>query len=72
MPSSAVQSIGYELEHSRLTVVFTSGRTYQYYVVPVHVAQEFKAASSKGTFFNTRIRDRYHYREVTPDMAKAD
>lgn len=64
MPSSVVQSIDYELDHSRLTVTFTSGRVYEYYIVPATIASAFKNAFSKGTFFNKRIRDKYVCREV--------
>ncbi|HZL31670.1 MAG TPA: KTSC domain-containing protein [Pseudolabrys sp.] len=66
MPSSVIQSIAYELEHSRLTVTFTSGRVYEYYMVPPSVAAAFRSAFSKGTFFNLEIRDCYACREVTP------
>jgi hypothetical protein len=65
MPSSVVQSIDYENVHSRLTVTFTSGRVYQYYMVPAAVASAFKNALSKGAFFNKRIRDKYICREVS-------
>lgn len=65
MPSSVIQSIDYEIEHSRLTVTFTSGRVYEYYMVPAAVASAFKNALSKGTFFNKRIRDKYICREVS-------
>lgn len=65
MPSSVIQAIDYELEHSRLTVTFTTGRVYQYYMVPPGVVAAFRAAFSKGTFFNSEIRDRYACREVT-------
>jgi lysyl-tRNA synthetase class 2 len=50
----------------RLTVTFVTGRMYVYQDVPPHVVADFDAAMSKGGFFNAYIRDRYHYREVTP------
>lgn len=64
MPSSVVKNIDYENEHSRLTVTFTSGRVYEYYMVPATVAAAFRMAISKGTFFNKCIRDVYVCREV--------
>ena len=64
MPSSVIEKIDYEAEHSRLTVTFTSGRVYEYYMVPGAIASAFKNALSKGTFFNKRIRDKYVCREV--------
>lgn len=66
MPSSAVAKMDYETEHARLTVTFTTGRVYEYFLVPPHIADAFRTALSKGTFFNTYIRDHYTYREVSP------
>jgi hypothetical protein len=68
MPSSVIRSIDYEFEHSRLTVTFTSGRVYEYYMVPPSVAAAFKAAPSMGMFFNAEIRDRYACREIAPSL----
>ena len=65
MPSSAVRSIDYEIAHSRLTVTLTTGRIYEYYMVPATIASAFKNALSKGTFFNKRIRDKYICREIS-------
>lgn len=65
MPSSVIQAIDYEREHSRLTVTFTTGRIYEYYMVPPSVVAAFRSALSKGTFFNSKIRNRYVCREVT-------
>lgn len=66
MPSSVSAKIDYEAEHARLTVTFTTRRVYQYFLVPADVAASFRSAFSKGTFFNTRIRDHYTFRETTP------
>ncbi len=66
MPSSVIAKIDYEPQHSRLTVTFTSGRVYVYYMVPASIAASFQVALSKGTFFNKRIRDKYTCREVEP------
>ena len=54
MPSSVIAGFDYEPESEELTVLFRSGRVYAY-----------KAAPSKGAFFNRRIRDRYPFAEVT-------
>ncbi|HEY4141109.1 MAG TPA: KTSC domain-containing protein [Pseudolabrys sp.] len=64
MPSSVIQDFEYEPELARLTISFTTGRVYQYFMVPPEVAASFHAALSKGTYFNTRIRDRFSVREV--------
>lgn len=65
MPSSVIQAIDYEPEHSRMTVTFTTGRIYEYYMVPPRVVAAFQSAFSKGTFFNSEIRNRYACREIT-------
>jgi hypothetical protein len=67
MPSSVIAKFDYEPEHARLTVTFTTGRIYQYFMVPPTVAAEFKSAFAKGTFFNRHIREQYACREITPE-----
>ena len=69
MSSNAVADIGYDRARERLTVRFTTGRVYEYVDVPAEVAASFQSAFSKGTFFNTYIRDRYDFREITPAHA---
>jgi lysyl-tRNA synthetase class 2 len=71
MPSSVIQSFIYEGDISRLTITFTTGRVYEYFLVPPSVATAFKAAPSKGAYFNARIRDHFAYREITPAGSKA-
>ena len=57
------------MRESGSTVTFVTGRVYEYVDVPVEVAASFQSAFSKGTFFNTYIRDRYDFREITPARA---
>ncbi|MDO9412690.1 MAG: KTSC domain-containing protein [Pseudolabrys sp.] len=64
MPSTVILSFDYEEALSRLTVTFTTGRVYEYYLVPASIAAGFTEAFSKGTFFNKRIRDKYACREI--------
>jgi len=66
MPSTAIASQSYEPRSARLTVTFTTGRVYQYFGVPPNVAAGLRFATSKGQFFNAKVRDHYEYREVTP------
>lgn len=65
MPSSAIARFKYEPETRRLIVTFVTGRVYEYLDVPPDVADAFKEAFSKGTYFNAKIRDRYRFRELT-------
>ena len=69
MPSSVIAKFDYDAEHAGLTITFVTGRVYQYFAVPATVAADFGRASSKGAFFNTQIRDRYPFSEVTPRAA---
>jgi KTSC domain len=69
MPSTAIRSHSYDSETSDLTITFVTGRRYVYDDVPQQVYDAFKAASSRGTFFNRHIRDHYGYREITPENA---
>lgn len=65
MPSTAIADFEYDLARKRLTVSFVTGRVYEYVDVPSEVAASFRSAFSKGTFFNSYIRDRYDFREIT-------
>jgi hypothetical protein len=66
MPSSVIRRFVYDEMESNLWVEFTTGRKYVYTGVPQEVADAFRGAFAKGIYFNTRIRDRFPYREVTP------
>lgn len=61
MPSTAIRQFHYDADEHRLDVQFVSGRRYSYYDVPAEVAEEMRAATSKGGYFNRRIRDRYRF-----------
>ena len=64
MPSTAIRYFRYDSAKRELQVTFVTGRRYIYADVPPDAADAFRAAPSKGTFFNREIRDRYAYREV--------
>ena len=61
MPSSVIQSFVYDEEDRRLVVRFVTGKVYRYEDVPVSIAEGFRAAASKGTYFNDMIRDRFPF-----------
>ena len=65
MPSSVIAGFDYDEELAQLTVTFVTGRVYCYYMVPADCAAAFRAAFSKGEFFNKNIRDRFPCREIT-------
>ena len=61
MPSSVIRSFDYDPEAHRLDIRFVSGRLYSYLDVPERVVEAMRRATSKGGFFNRRIRDRYRF-----------
>jgi hypothetical protein len=65
MPSSVIRRFVYDEMEANLWVEFTTGRKYVYSGVPQEVADAFRGAFAKGVYFNTRIRDRFPYREIT-------
>ena len=62
--SSNVKAIGYDDRTQTLEVEFLNGRVYQYYGVQEHLHSQFMAASSKGQFLHTYIKDQYPYSRV--------
>jgi len=71
MPSLVIAKSTYDKEHSRLTIVFTTGRVYEYSMVPPSVIADFSAARSQGAFFNRNIRDKYPCREIAGEKIDA-
>ena len=65
MPSSVIRRFVYDATERALWIEFVTGRRYVYEAVPEEVAQALGSAFSKGTYFNTRIRDHFECREVT-------
>jgi len=65
MPSSAIRNTHYDPSTKILSVWFVpSGDRYDYAGVEPQTYAAFKAAVSKGRFFNARIRDHYRYRLI--------
>jgi hypothetical protein len=63
MPSSVIRSYDYDPADRRLDIEFVSGRRYSYLDVPESLFDAMCRATSKGGFFNRRIRDHYHFVE---------
>ena len=60
--SKNIEAIGYDAETMQLHVRFLkSGETYIYFNVEPWLFEEFKAAPSKGTFLNERIKKNFDY-----------
>jgi hypothetical protein len=63
MPSSVIRSFDYDPAEQRLEIEFVSGRRYSYFDVPESLVDAMRRVTSKGGFFNRRIRDHYHFVE---------
>lgn len=59
--STAIASVGYEPQNRLLEVEFSSGKVYRYFDVPHDAFRGLLAATSKGSWFNQAIRDRFSY-----------
>ena len=66
MPSTVIRAAHYHPGSEMLDITFTTGRRYLYLKVPEEEANRFRAAFSKGRYFNAHIRDHYDFTEVTP------
>ena len=64
MPSTVIRTAHYRADRKELDILFTTGRRYLYRDVPPDEADRFRAAFSKGRYFNAHIRDRYDFNEI--------
>jgi hypothetical protein len=64
MPSTVIKRFDYRPETSELEVLFVTGRRYLYADVPPEEAEAFRAAFTKGSYFNRHIRECYPCREL--------
>jgi len=62
--SSVIAELGYDPETSTLELKFTTGRVYQYFMVPSAVFDALLKSTSVGRYFNKQVRDRYPNHEV--------
>lgn len=63
--SSNLASVGYDPILRDLEIAFHSGGIYQYSGVPESIYQGLLSASSKGTYFNSYIKDRYSCHQIS-------
>ncbi|MEF2495020.1 KTSC domain-containing protein [Vibrio mimicus] len=62
--SSAINGIGYSKISEILDIEFSDNTVYRYEGVPEGVWESFKAASSKGRYFNMSIKDKYSFTQL--------
>ena len=57
--SSAISAVGYDPDTLRMYIRFQQGHTYTFCRVPQHIFDGLLSATSKGTYYDHHIRDRY-------------
>jgi lysyl-tRNA synthetase class 2 len=67
MPSSVIRAFDYDASKHVLDVTFVTGRRYHYHAVPRRIAEGMRSATSKGRYFNARIRDRFAFTRIDGD-----
>ena len=71
--SSQIEAIGHDADTNTLAVKFRRGNraTYHYSNFPPEEFEAFKAASSKGVFFEANVRGKYEYQKIVPQAQEA-
>lgn len=68
MPSTIIQKSRYDPEARVLSVwLLTNGKRYEYRDVPPETYGAFRAAFSKGRFFNRHIRTNFVFDQIDED-----
>ncbi len=62
--SSNLRSVGYDSTSQVMEIEFHSGGIYQYFDVPGNVYSSLLTAGSKGSYFQTFIKDRYRTHKI--------
>jgi len=64
MPSSVIKHFSYQPDSKLLTITFVTGLVYQYANVLEHTFKLFKAATSKGRYFNYHIKEKFKFTKL--------
>ena len=64
--SEAIAKFAYDLTAMNLVIFFKSGGVYEYGNVPRDVFEAFRAASSKGQYFQANVRAHFASRPLAP------
>jgi len=68
--SSHLMSHNYDPDSQVLTIQFHDGSIYQYAGVPLTEFHNFVQTGGSGTYFWTKIRDRYPTVKIAPGVRK--
>ncbi|NQW03576.1 MAG: KTSC domain-containing protein [Acidobacteria bacterium] len=62
--STSIKAVAYDADSQTLEVLFHRYGTFRYSGVPEFLFRGLLLASSKGNYFNRRIKDRFPFEEV--------
>lgn len=57
--SEAMSAVGYDAGSRKLKIRFQQGHSYDFCNVPPSIHEGLMSATSKGSYYNRYIRDRY-------------
>ncbi len=57
--SSAISAVGYDKPTQRMRIKFKQGEVYSYCSVPENIYLELLSATSKGTYYDRCIKDKF-------------
>jgi hypothetical protein len=57
--SSAISAVGYDPTSLRMVIKFKGGYSYTFCRVPEHIFTGLIQSTSKGRYYDSKIRDRY-------------
>ncbi len=64
MPSSVINYYRYDEKSHTLMITFVTGMVYHYKNVPEEIFKMFRAAGSKGRYFNQFIKDKFKFTKI--------
>lgn len=62
--SSNLHSVGYDPVTETLEIKFHKSGVYQYFKVPSRIYDGLMSASSKGVFFDDRIKEHFRFKKI--------
>lgn len=62
--SSTISEIGYDSDTATLEIMFSDGRVYQYFDVPLSIYEALMNAGSVGQHFHREIRGIYRFARI--------
>ncbi len=66
--SSAIKSVAYNADESKMWLRFSGGSLYEYREINSQIVNDLLDAESKGKFFREIIKDKFEYEKVNEEV----